>query len=205
MIEFKQFHKAYKGKTVLRINELSLKEGVYWLKGCNGAGKSTLLRCMAGLNPHDGEVLIEGITIKKDRIQYCKHIRYAEADPTLPAFLTGDEIVKFYLETGACRKDLLDKFLELFEVKSYIGQIIGTFSSGMLKKLSLALVLGSGANVLLLDEPLITLDTAATALLLKAIEELTLQGTTIILTSHQDVEIPGLKAQQLLIENQMIA
>lgn len=201
VIQFSNFVKSYNGRPVISIANLSLNSGMYWLKGENGAGKSTMMRSIAGLVPYDGKISINDITISQNRISYCQMVRYAEAEPVFPTFLTGLELMRFYLDCGVGTRAAMDRYAALFGVDAFASGATGTYSSGMLKKLALVLCLAAESPVLLLDEPLITLDVATCEKLLIALHELAASGKTIILTSHQDVAIPGLEATVLTISN----
>lgn len=201
MIQFSNFSKTYSGRQVLNIPDFTIAGGTYWLKGANGAGKSTLMRCMAGLIPYNGNIAINGAGIRSNRIQFCRQIRYVEAEPVYPGFLTGTELMKFYQDSGVCTGAGLNSYSHLFGVDAYADKATGTYSSGMLKKLSLVLCLAADSSIYMFDEPLITLDTAACGILLSCIADMAANGKTILLTSHQDMAIPGLKATVLTINS----
>jgi ABC-2 type transport system ATP-binding protein len=90
MLQFIKFKKLYGGFPALKVDELSIDPGIYWIKGVNGSGKSTLLKSIAGILSFEGDILLNNsISIKKQPVAYRKLVNFAEAQPILPVFLTG--------------------------------------------------------------------------------------------------------------------
>jgi ABC-2 type transport system ATP-binding protein len=185
MLSITNFKKQYAGNTdpVLFINHFQLDAGIYWIKGENGSGKTSLMKSIAGLIPFEGSIVITGFDIRKNRMAYAQSVNYAEAEPQYPTFLTGKELIDFYNATKAgkfpvalCTQLGVDKFMH---------QKTATYSSGMLKKLSLVLAFIGNPSLILLDEPLIALDVAAVEILQAAIREYNKAGVSFIITSHQ--------------------
>jgi ABC-2 type transport system ATP-binding protein len=92
-------------------------------------------------------------------------------------------------------------------MQPYLSQLVGTYSSGMLKKLSITLAFLGDASLILLDEPCITLDTDALQALYTGIAERHRRhNTSFLISSHQPLHIDGLtSAQHLLVENGTLA
>src|SRR6478735_11614482 len=100
MILLSAIKKSYGSHPVLDIPEMSLDNGIYWLKGLNGSGKTTLMKIIAGLIPFQGDIRLDGeITLKKTRVAYLRAVNYAEAEPLLPAFVTGMALVTLFSKT----------------------------------------------------------------------------------------------------------
>lgn len=159
----------------------------YWLKGENGSGKTTLFKSMAGLIPFSGSIEVLGVNINKDRIGYRLAVNYAEAEPVFPSLLTGTDLIKFYTQTKKADATQVATLIAALGIGGYIGSKVGTYSSGMLKKLSLVLGFIGNPKLILLDEPLITLDHQSVANLVNLIETYISQGVTFIITSHQEI------------------
>lgn len=166
---------------------MALDGPFYWLKGENGSGKSTLFKSIAGLIPFSGQIEVEGIDINKDRIGYRMIVNHAEAEPSFPTFLTGTELVDFYTTTKKADKQHVAKLMAALGIGAFVGNKTGTYSSGMLKKLSLVLGFIGHPKLILLDEPLITLDQASVSNLMLLIENAIDSGITVIITSHQQL------------------
>ncbi len=86
---------------------------------------------------------------------------WAEAEPLFPSFMTGMELLLLYQNIRKVSKNNVELLIELFNMKEYVSNNIGTYSTGMIKKLSLVLALLGNQQLIVLDEPLITLDPIA--------------------------------------------
>lgn len=206
MIQFTNYKKQYGDTTVLDIPELQLADGIYWLKGINGSGKSTLLRSLAGLMPFEGTILIDGTDLNKNKQWHRRVVNFGEAEPVYPVFLTGMELINFYVETKKGSKETCLQLAQQLQLTDALNKKVGAYSSGMLKKLSLILAFAGQPKWVLLDEPLITLDVASIQVMLAYIESL-LPACSFIITSHQDMDFPHhqLPIQTLLASNKTIA
>lgn len=201
MIQFSGFEKYYGDRLIVRAH-LSLPEPFYWLKGGNGSGKSTLLKSVTGIIPYKGRIIVDGLDIKKARIPYRNAVSYAEAEPLYPDFLTGQDLVSFYIETRGGTKEQAAGLIERLHIGSFLSAKTGTYSSGMLKKLSLALVFIGQPRLVMLDEPFITIDTEGIAQLNTMIKETVERGVQVLITSHQELSFAGQGQPAMLqIEN----
>jgi len=207
MLEITNYKKTYGNTTVLEISHLQLSEGIYWLKGENGAGKTTFIKSVAGLIPFEGIIVTDGLCIRKQRMLYTKKVSFAEAEPVYPSFLTGNDLVQFYRNTKG--ETSCKALAEAFGVVSYLQNKTGTYSSGMLKKLSLLLAFSDNPKLILLDEPFITLDAAAVIALHQRIALSFSKGISFIISSHQQLELSvpyhTLKINQQTIEQELYA
>jgi ABC-2 type transport system ATP-binding protein len=206
MLQFKGFKKSYGNYPALTISELTIAPGIYWVKGVNGSGKSTLLKSIGGILAFDGDILLNTtISIKKQPVGYRKLVNFAEAEPLFPEFLTGKEMIDLFASAKDAPEGQEQYFIESMQMQSYIARPIGTYSSGMLKKLSLVLAFLGKPQLILLDEPLITIDTASLHILYQWMAEQRENGVSFLLSSHQAFdpsELPG--ASELLVENQTL-
>lgn len=181
---------------------MQLEPGTYWLKGENGAGKTTLLKSIAGLIPFDGEIEAYGINLRKQRRLYTATVSFAEAEPVYPGFLTGDELLRFYLQTKGGDEKAARLVAADLGIAPALKQKVSTYSSGMMKKLSLTLCFTGTPRLLLLDEPFITLDAAAVDTLQKLILKFG-QDVSFLISSHQAL-MPGIAHKTLAAENQTV-
>lgn len=184
--------KKYGSHTVLQFDQWKIDTGIYWLKGGNGTGKTTLFRIISGQTPFNGQVLLNGIDLKKEPILFRSKISYAEAEPQYPLFITGQELLNFYKEVRNAHQDEIEELTVLFELKDFLKQKIGGYSSGMLKKLSLICALMGEVDLYILDEPLITIDVASAHQLYELIAQKAKQGKSFLLSSHQDIDLAKL-------------
>lgn len=192
-LELNHIHKQYGSHLVLQFDHWEISKGVYWLKGGNGTGKTTLFRIITGQTPFKGEVEFDGISLKKDPISFRAKISYAEAEPQYPLFITGNELLGFFVETRNGTKQQVAELTKLFEMDDYLDQKIGGYSSGMLKKLSLICAFIGEVDFYILDEPLITIDTASANKLYELIALKAGEGKSFLLSSHQEIDPEKLK------------
>jgi ABC-2 type transport system ATP-binding protein len=197
MLQFARVEKFFGSEKVLNIPSLELPLETYWLQGPNGSGKTTLLRVLAGILPLRGQIRLRGISLRSDPLAYRRLTGWAEAEPLYPDFLTGEDLVAFYRDIIRPPAGQLDELIERFEVSSWLGSKAVTWSAGMCKKISLLLAFLGRPALILLDEPLITLDTPGAAALCTLVRERHYQeGTAFILSSHQkdlNREIPNIR------------
>lgn len=206
MLQFNKFQKSYGDFAALAIEDFRLDCGIYWVRGMNGSGKSTLLKAIAGILSFEGDILLDQINIKKEPVRYRQVVNFAEAEPLYPEFLTGTEMINLFASAKNAPAKQASYYIESMQMRSFIGKPIGVYSSGMLKKLSLVLAFLGNPRLILLDEPLITLDTEALQILYEWIIEKSKQHSTgFLLSSHQQVDQQLLSfAQHILVDKQTI-
>lgn len=203
MLNLCQVQKSYGGEKILDIPDLQLSEGVYWLQGANGSGKTTLLRLLAGLLPFKGDVRIHNHSLRGTPVAYRRAISWADAEPLYPDFLRGDELIAFYKKIQQPPPGQVDHLIGHFGIKSWLSSRAETWSSGMTKKLSLLLAFIGQPALILLDEPLITLDQSSTYGLIRLmIDYQQLYNTSFFFSSHQAVPDKLCQRTQLLLLNE---
>jgi len=188
MLRIENLNKSFSKKLVLQIDLLEFDRGIYWIKGENGSGKSTLLKCIAGILSFRGEISLKNTSLKKSPQNYLKYVNYSDTEPVYPDFLSGMQLIKFFLECKNGNMEEVQGLINDFDMSNYINhQPLSSYSSGMLKKLSLVLSFIGNPKVLLLDEPYITLDQHAISVLNDRIVKQQSNGNSIILTSHLNI------------------
>lgn len=187
MLSLTNINKKYGSHEVLNFSEWNVNKGIYWLKGENGTGKSTLFRIISGQIPFKGEVQLNGVNLRKEPMKFRSKISFAEAEPQYPLFIKGKELIDFYTETRKADRKQAKELADHFEMTPFLDNVVGSYSSGMLKKLSLICALVGDADLYILDEPLITIDIQSADNLYTLIKDIALQGKTFLISSHQEV------------------
>lgn len=197
MLSLQNFKKSFGEHLILEVPELTLDKGVHWVKGKNGSGKSTLFNCLAGLSPYEGNIQLEGYDLKKQSVAYKQLINYSQSEPTLPEFLTGNDLLEYFGKLKGATTDQITVLSQNLSVDTYADQPVGNYSSGMLKKLSLIIAFLGKPKWIILDEPLITLDQEAQELTLNLIDQNVKGGTSFIFATHQDFENKDIEADHI--------
>ena len=206
MLQINNLLKKYRDKTILDIQELYIEKGIIHLKGINGSGKTTLSKILAGLIPFQGEVILDGtLSPATTKVAYRKKVNYSEPEGKYPEFLTANDLISFVGKAKGSSTSDQQTIAEIFGVNEYAHDHLGTYSSGMLKRMSLCLAFLGNPSLILLDEPFNTLDTTAIDTLKHMIESYHEKGVNFILVSHQDISKLKMPVDRtFLIENHTI-
>ena len=191
MLEIKNFSKSYVAgvKAVDNLN-LTVNDGeIYGFIGHNGAGKSTTIKCVVGaLDFIDGEILLDGLSIKNDAIAFKNKLAYIADNPDIYDFMTGIKYLNFIADVFAVstqeRTNLIKKYASAFELEGALGDVISSYSHGMRQKLALISALIHKPKLLVLDEPFVGLDPKASHTLKTIMRELTSNGSIIFFSTH---------------------
>ncbi len=165
---------------------LTVERGsVYALLGRNGAGKSSLVRCLLGeQKPTDGRALLLGEGVWKKRASLLSRVGVVPEEPDAPPAMTARQLSDFCrrLYPSWNQKEVDDR-LARFGVPTAVP--FGRLSKGQKGEVMLALALGHGPELLVLDDPTLGLDVVARkALFDELVGELADRGTTVFLTTH---------------------
>ena len=155
MLSITNFEKRYNETLIVRIDNVELRHGIYWIKGENGSGKSTLFKSIAGLIPFDGKVILDDINLTDQPVAFRSLVNFSEAEPIYPGFLTAKDLVRFVGTTKGASKENMQAIIKHFGVDIFYEKACETFSSGMLKKVSLALAFLGSPKLIILEGPLI--------------------------------------------------
>jgi ABC-2 type transport system ATP-binding protein len=205
MLQFEQVYKSYDQQAVLEISRLALEKKIYWLQGPNGSGKTTFLRMLAGLVPFKGTISLDGVNLKEQPLPYRQLVSFAEAEPLYPTFITGQELVNFYKAIRKADASQTDMLIDFFRMLRFLSQPVGSYSSGMIKKLSLLLAFIGKPSLILLDEPLSTLDEGAVHFIPELINAYHKEfNTCFIFSSHQPFNSYTQTIHKILIMDQTL-
>ena len=207
MLTINNFLKSYNNHKIIEVERLEIPEGIHWVKGINGSGKSTLFRSIAGILPFEGEILFKNLNSKKDVVAYRLLVNLSEAEPLYPDYLTGYDLLKFIAEAKQEKPGQLDTLAERLGVNQYWKSPIGTYSSGMQKKISLISAFLGSPQLIMLDEPLITIDDRSVEIVYELVKDYyENQGVNFLLSSHQDFRFEKLAIKNVyLVQNQAVS
>jgi ABC-2 type transport system ATP-binding protein len=191
MLVVKNFSKSYGADLVLALEGFVCRPGVHLIKGENGSGKTTFFKSLAGIVPCQGEISIHETSLRKDEVAYRYLVNFAEAEPLFPGFLTAKDLIRFIGKIKKATTQQEQKYTRELGVDAFFEKSCETYSSGMLKKLSLVLAFLGDPKMIILDEPLITLDEQTRLTLFQIIAEK--NETIFMISSHQPVESQYLK------------
>ena len=206
MLSLHSFKKSFGDQLILDIPQLDFAKGIHWVKGKNGSGKSTLFNCLAGLSPYKGSIKLGEYDLQKQPETYRMLVNYSQSEPAFPEFLKGDELIGFFARLKQAKEDQTNELKNLLGVEAYAHQACGTYSSGMLKKLSILLAFLGQPEWIILDEPLITLDKEAQAVVTELVAAQKDRGCSFLFATHQDFENDLIKATATYeVKNQTIS
>ncbi|NPA90485.1 MAG: heme ABC exporter ATP-binding protein CcmA [Chloroflexi bacterium] len=188
MIHVRGLVKRFGYTVVLKGISLDIEAGEsVVLLGPNGAGKTTLLRILATLlKPSAGRVTVAGEDIVRHP-QAVRHLLgYVSHHPLLYPDLTARENLRFYAQLyGLPEPDArIDELLERVGLARRGDDLVRTFSRGMVQRLTIARALLHNPPILLLDEPDTGLDPQAANMLARLLQDVAVEGRTILLTTH---------------------
>ncbi len=158
----KNLTKSYGEKTVLEDIDFTFEEGkIYGLIGRNGAGKTTLFNCINEDIEIDKGQFILSDEYGDNKLK-TEDIGYVISTPTVPEFLTGKEFLTFFLEINKDRikeEKTIDEYFNLVKIsKEDQDKLLKEYSHGMKNKMQMLINFIANPKVLLLDEPLTSLD-----------------------------------------------
>lgn len=191
MLEIKNYTKIYKGgKVAVDHLNLTIEDGdIYGFIGHNGAGKTTTIKAVAGILDFDeGEILIDGKSIKTQPIQCKQSMAYIPDNPDIYEYLTGIKYLNFIADIYGVgrndRQERIKKYGDMFEITGNLGDLISSYSHGMKQKLVLISALIHQPKLLILDEPFVGLDPKASLTLKNLMKEMCREGSAIFFSTH---------------------
>lgn len=190
MLVIKNLSKKYGEKKAVDNLSLHIAKGeIYGFIGHNGAGKTTTIKACTGLIDFDeGEIFIDGISIKNDSIACKKKIAYIPDNPDLYDFMTGNGYLNFVADIFGVsldeRKEKIKKYAEAFEIANDLNKPISAYSHGMKQKLAIISAWIHSPKLIIMDEPFVGLDPKASHLLKQMMREVCDGGGAIFFSTH---------------------
>ncbi len=185
--------KHYEQKEVLRDISFAFEEGkIYGLLGRNGAGKTTLFNCLnRDIRTDGGAFYFEEDGRRRD--VKAEDIGYVLSEPSVPEFLTGREFLKFFLEINEESIHVQKSLDEWFEIMSIDpgdrDKLLKDYSHGMKNKMQMLVNIIAEPKLLLLDEPLTSLDVVVAEEMKQLLRTLKAGRITIFSTHIMDLAL----------------
>ena len=190
MVKIQNLTKSFNGRPALRGINFQLQKGeVYALLGPNGAGKTTTLKILSGLLSSDeGKIMINGEVYLRHKTDLKQMIAYVPYQPFVYDKLTGEEHLHFFADLYKIprhkRQDKLDFFFKYFEFEIYRHELVETYSAGTRQKLLISQALLVEPRILLLDEPLVSIDPLVGRKFKTLLKEYSNKGTITLFATH---------------------
>ena len=190
MLNISHLTKTYGEKKAVDDLSLHIAPGeIYGFIGHNGAGKTTTIKAVVGILQFDeGEITIDGVSVKDDPIACKKKIAYIPDNPDLYDFMSGIKYLNFVADifgvSAEDRRERIKKYADMFELTDDLAQPISAYSHGMKQKLAIISALMHKPKLLLMDEPFVGLDPIAAHQLKGIMRELCDEGGAIFFSTH---------------------
>ena len=194
-LEIENLIKDYGDLRVLKGISFEVNQGeIFGLIGPNAAGKTTALRVISTLlRITSGQVKVFGYDVVKQADKVRKTISYLPEEAGAYKNLSGKNylefIAGFYSENENGEKELLNKGIELANLGESIKNKVSTYSKGMTRRLLVARALMINPQLVILDEPTSGLDVIISQEVRGIIKDFAKQGTTVLLSSHNMLEV----------------
>ena len=190
MLNISHLTKKYGDKVAVDDLSLEIKNGeIYGFIGHNGAGKTTTIKAVVGiLGFENGEITIDGLSIKTDPLECKKKIAYIPDNPDLFDYMSGIKYLNFiadvYGVSAADRQERIRKYADAFELTDDLAQPINAYSHGMKQKLAIISAWIHQPRLVIMDEPFVGLDPKAALILKEMMRELCDNGGAIFFSTH---------------------
>ncbi len=190
MLKITNLTKKYGSKKAVDDLSLHIAPGeIYGFIGHNGAGKTTTIKACCGILDFDeGEILIDGMSIRKNPIECKQKLAYIPDNPEMYDYMSGIKYLNFiadvYGVTKKDREERIEKYAELFNLTEDLGQPINAYSHGMKQKLAIISALIHEPKLIIMDEPFVGLDPKAAHSIKEIMREICNNGGAIFFSTH---------------------
>ena len=190
MLRIENVSKSYGKKKAVDNLSLHIKAGeIYGFIGHNGAGKTTTLKACVGILDFDeGEIFIDGVSVKENPLECKKKIAYIPDNPDLYAFMTGIGYLHFIADifgvSAKAREERIQKYADAFSLTADLAMPISSYSHGMKQKLAIISALIHEPKLIIMDEPFVGLDPSASHKVKEIMREMCDNGCAIFFSTH---------------------
>ena len=190
MLRIEHLTKKYGEKKAVDDLALHIQKGeIYGFIGHNGAGKTTTIKSVVGILDFDeGEIYIDGKSVRTNSLECKKDIAYIPDNPDLYEFMTGLQYLSFISDIFGVgdkeRKERIEKYADAFQLKDDLNSVISSYSHGMKQKLAVISALVHEPKLIIMDEPFVGLGPIADHLLKEIMRQRCDEGGAIFFSTH---------------------
>lgn len=191
MLKLENYTKIYPNgkKAVNNLNLHILPGDLFAFIGHNGAGKTTTIKSIVGiLEFEEGNIYINGLSIKDAPIECKKQIAYLPDNPDLYESLTGIQYLNLIADifelTKEVRQEKIEYYANEFGLTNDLPNYISSYSHGMKQKLALISAFIHEPKLLILDEPFVGLDPKSSYIVKQLMKDLCNRGGAIFFSTH---------------------
>ena len=190
MLRIEHLTKTYGEKKAVDNLSLHIEKGeIYGFIGHNGAGKTTTIKACCGiLQFEDGEIYVDGISVKDNPLACKGKLAYLPDNPDLYEFMTGIQFLNFIADIFALsaqvRQKKIHTYAELFGLTDALAQPVAAYSHGMKQKLAIIAALIHDPKLMIMDEPFVGLDPQSSHILKGQMREICNRGGAIFFSTH---------------------
>ena len=196
MIEISNVSKSYENnKKIIDNLNLKINDGeIFGFLGPNGAGKTTTIKMITGiLKMEEGDILIDGISIKDNPVEAKKKFGFVPDSPDIFLKLKGIEYLNFlsdiYKVSINNRKEIIENLSKKFEIYDNLNDKIQNYSHGMRQKIVIIGALLHNPKNWILDEPMTGLDPKSSHILKELMKSHTQNGNSVFFSTHVLLEL----------------
>ena len=190
MLKIQNLTKKYDDRAAVDNLSLEVSAGdIYAFIGHNGAGKTTTIKACCGiLQFEQGDILIDGMSVREKPLECKKKIAYIPDNPELYDYLSGIKYLNFVADVfGVSKNDRTEriaKYADLFGLTEDLAQPISAYSHGMKQKLTIISAWLHEPKLIIMDEPFVGLDPVAAHTLKTMMREHCDNGGAIFFSTH---------------------
>ena len=190
MLKIENLTKSYGDKKAVDGLNLHIHAGeLYGFIGHNGAGKTTTLKACCGiLNFEEGEIYVDGVSVRENPLACKGKIAYIPDNPDLYGYMSGIQYLNFIADVFKVAADVretrIHQYAADFELTEALAQPIATYSHGMKQKLAVIAALIHEPKLMIMDEPFVGLDPKAAHTLKTMMRDLCARGGAIFFSTH---------------------
>ncbi len=190
MIKFTNITKKFGDKVAVDNLNLEVRDGeIFGFLGPNGAGKTTTIKMLTGISTiEEGDIYVNNVHVNNNSYESKKLISYVPDNPDIYKTMTGRQYINFIADVynidEKTREREFERLVDIFDIRNDIDGLISDFSHGMQQKVCLIAAFIHNPKIIVLDEPMVGLDTKSAFNLKELMKEKCRNGATVFFSTH---------------------